>query len=67
MKEIGKIDGIINVTSIKVNGGKDITQEVDDDGNIDLEASDWVLYNDGNTMMEIKNPETDITINYKLK
>lgn len=67
LKEIGKIDGIINVTSIKVNGGKDITQEVDDDGNIDLEASDWVLYNDGNTMMEIKNPETDITINYKLK
>jgi hypothetical protein len=32
---------------------------------IDLEASDWILYNDGDTMMEIKYPEKDIKIKIK--
>ena len=32
---------------------------------IDLEASDWILYNDGDTMMEIKYPEDDIRIKIK--
>ena len=32
---------------------------------IDLEASDWILFNDGDTMMEIKYPEKDIKIRIK--
>jgi hypothetical protein len=32
---------------------------------VDLIASDWILYNDGDTMMEIKNPATEITISVK--
>ena len=75
-KEIGKIDGVINLISLSVNnkiGGEysntEINQEVlkDNDNNIviDLEASDWILYNDGDTMMEIKKPEDDIRIRIK--
>ena len=32
---------------------------------IDLEATDGVLYNDGDTMMEIKNPSVDIKVRVK--
>lgn len=34
---------------------------------IDLEATDGILYNDGDCMMEIKNPETDIRVRIKEK
>ena len=74
-KEIGKIDGVINLISLSVNnkiGGEysntEINQEVSKDKDnivIDLEASDWILYNDGDTMMEIKKPEDDIRIRIK--
>ena len=32
---------------------------------VDLEASDWILYNDGDSMMEIKNPNVDINVKIK--
>lgn len=76
LKEIGKVDGVINVYSIKVknlhgdnHSSERISQEtnyVDDSIDVvDLIASDWILYNDGDTMMEIKNPATEITISVK--
>ena len=70
-KEISKIDGVINLISIKItnkHGGdysSDIISQETYDDIINLEASDWILYNDGNSMMEIKNPETDIKIRIK--
>ena len=78
-KEIGKIDGVINLISLNIineHGKKDdknysddlITQETYKEGVediVDLEASDWILYNDGNSMMEIKYPDTDIRIRIK--
>jgi hypothetical protein len=74
-KEIGKIDGVINLITLKITNkhGGDwsddlITQETykeGDDDIVDLEASDWILYNDGNSMMEIKNPDEDIRIRIK--
>ena len=32
---------------------------------VDLEASDYILFNDGDTMMEIKNPNDDIRVRIK--
>ena len=79
-KEIGKIDGVINLISLKVfnETGSDyskstVSQEVIPVGGekeavryeVDLEATDGVLYNEGDTMMEIKKPETDIRIRIK--
>ena len=78
-KEIGKIDGVINLISLNIineHGNKNdkiysddlITQETYKEGDediVDLEASDWILYNDGNSMMEIKNPDKDIRIRIK--
>lgn len=77
-KEIGNIDGVKNLISLSVSnltgGGKysddvvsqPILSDSDDNkGVIDLEASDWILYNEGDSMMEIKNPETDIKIRIK--
>ncbi len=74
-KEIGKIDGVINLISLDIineHGGEYsddlITQETYKEGDediVDLEASDWILYNDGNSMMEIKNPDKDIRIRIK--
>lgn len=77
-KEIGKIDGVINLISLKVfkedginYSQSPISQEVipvagvADRYEIDLEATDGILYNEGDTMMEIKKPETDIRIRIK--
>ena len=79
-KEIGKIDGVINLISLKVfnETGSDyskstVSQEVipveEEEGNsryeVDLEATDGILYNEGDTMMEIKYPEKDIRIRIK--
>ena len=79
-KEIGKIDGVINLISLKVfnETGSDyskstVSQEVipaeeeEGDGRyeVDLEATDGILYNEGDTMMEIKYPEKDIRIRIK--
>ena len=78
-KEIGKIDGVINLISLKVfnETGSDyskstVSQEVipaegKETGRyeVDLEATDGILYNEGDTMMEIKKPETDIRIRIK--
>ena len=77
LKEIAKVDGVINVISIEVinkygdNYGDIINQETTPSGDaanesvIDLEASDWVLYNDGDSMMEIKNPNEEIRVKIK--
>lgn len=81
-KEIGKIDGIINLISIDVynetgEGYSPIsisqetyTDEYNDTLNekrvlIDLTATDGILYNDGDTMMEVKYPQKDIRIKIK--
>lgn len=75
-KEIGKIDGVINLISLKIYNvygenysNNQISQEVisgeDSRDLVDLEASDWVLYNDGDTMMEVKFPNDDIKIRLK--
>lgn len=78
-KEISKIDGVINLISLdvyNVTGGEyshtTISQEtIDDDSDdinkkkIDLESTDGILYNDGDTMMEIKKPSQDIRIRIK--
>ena len=79
-KEIGKIDGVINLISLKVfnETGSDyskstVSQEVIPVGGeeeavryeVDLEATDGILYNEGDTMMEIKYPEKDIRIRIK--
>jgi hypothetical protein len=75
-KEISKIDGVINLISLKVINKKDgeyspteVSQETLNGENgeviIDLDATDGILYNDGDTMMEILKPESDITIKIK--
>ena len=77
LKEVAKVDGVINVISIDVinkfgdNYGDMINQETipsenaDNQNIVDLEASDWILYNDGDSMMEIKNPNVDINVKIK--
>ena len=40
-------------------------EEGDDRYEVDLEATDGILYNEGDTMMEIKYPEKDIRIRIK--
>ena len=75
-KEIGKVDGVINLISLRVfnETGDDysksmVSQETVEAGNnrveIDLEATDGILYNEGDMMMEIKKPENDIKIRIK--
>ena len=74
-KEIGKIDGVINLISLSVinKQGVDysstpIAQETYTDNDeviVDLEATDGILFNDGDSMMEIKYPENDIRIRIK--
>lgn len=78
-KEIGKLDGVVNLVSLKIYNETgdgysptEIPQEtisVDRDGNtikqVDVEATDGILYNEGDTMMEIKNPATDIKVKIK--
>ena len=79
-KEIGKVDGVINLISMNVINefGAEYshttvsqeTTEYDGEGAdyksvIDLEATDGVLYNEGDTMMEILYPEKDIRVRVK--
>lgn len=76
-KEISKIDGVINLISLRIFnevGGNysrtTVSQEtiLSEDGTkneIDLEATDGILYNDGDTMMEILDPNKDIRIRLK--
>lgn len=77
-KEIGNIDGVVNLINLTVNNNTGgvysdtiVSQPIGERDNvkgyapIDLEASDWVLYNDGDTMMEIKYPNDDIRIRVK--
>lgn len=76
-KELGKVDGVINIINIQVINecgpqyGDVISQETlpydnsNDKFIVDLEATDGILYNDSDTMMEIKNTEQDIRIRIK--
>lgn len=95
-KEISKVDGIINMISLRVYNvhgtigdktysdtliGQEITTidttcDINDaidylgDSNkdlVDLEATDGILYNDGDSMMEIKYPEEDIVVRVKTR
>ena len=79
-KEISKVDGVINLISMSVINEfgdryshttvSQETTEYDGEGAdyksvIDLEATDGVLYNEGDTMMEILYPEEDIRVRVK--
>ena len=79
-KEISKVDGVINLISMSVINEfgdryshttvSQETTEYDGKGGdyksvIDLEATDGVLYNEGDTMMEILYPEEDIRVRVK--
>ena len=79
-KEISRIDGVINLISVAVyneigNGysstevpQETVTEEGEPDSErllIDMEATDGILYNEGDTMMEIKYPEKDIKVRMK--
>jgi hypothetical protein len=76
-KELGKVDGVINIINIQVINecgpqyGDEISQETlpydksTDRFIVDLEATDGILYNESDTMMEIKNAEQDIRIRIK--
>lgn len=77
--ELGRLDGVINLIDIEIANeiGQGYSQTIvpqetiPDDENaaerfiIDLDATDGILYNDGDTMMEIKYPEKDIKIRIK--
>lgn len=79
-KEISRIDGVINLISVAVYNEtgpgysstevpqETITGEGEQDSErtfIDMEATDGILYNEGDTMMEIKYPEKDIKVRMK--
>ena len=78
-KEISKVDGVINLINLDIipkNGeegysisslSQPTTMGGDDDSEVivDLDATDGVLYNDGDTMIEIRHPEKDILIRIK--
>lgn len=71
-KEISKIDGVINLISLQIinktgegYSPTKVSQPTNGEGVIDLESTDWILYNDGDTMMEIKKPEEDIKVRIK--
>ena len=77
--ELGRLDGVINLINIEIaneiGAGYSQTtvpqETIPDDENsadryiIDLDATDGILYNDGDTMMEVKYPETDIKVRIK--
>lgn len=88
-KEISKIDGVINLISLRVYNkytegyspvkiGQEIVNfetscNLDESESyqregadmVDLTATDGILYNDGDCMMEIKYPEKDIVVRIK--
>lgn len=77
-KEVSKIDGVINLISLRVYNevgmgysSTPISQETnsledtDERTEVDLEATDGILYNEGDTMMEILNPSRDIRVRLK--
>ena len=78
-KEISNVDGVINLIDMKVynvHGGDSysltrIAQPViDGAGNtnedlIDLEATDYILNSDADSMFEIRNPDKDIVVTIK--
>ena len=78
-KEISKVDGVINLIGLDVipkNGeegysisslSQPTTMGGDDDSEliVNLDATDGVLYNDGDTMIEVRYPEKDILIRIK--
>lgn len=79
-REISNIDGVLNLISIKIKNEREgegdrrysydepsqvMITESDNSSVFDLEASDWILYNDGDSMMEIKYPDIDIRLQMK--
>ena len=85
-KEISKIDGVINLISLKAYSvyggnysstmtqqetvGQPVRYEYDNSAmevEIDLDASDYIIYSSGEGMTEIKYPEKDIHIRIKTR
>ena len=82
-KEISKVDGVLNVIKLDVynyfNGvysASRTTQQTEGDVEnvdgssrikLDLEASDYVIYSEGDSMLEVKYPESNINIRCKTR
>ena len=82
-KEISKVDGVLNVIRLDIYNyfgvnysGSRTTQETDGDVEsvdggsrikLDLESSDYIVYSEGDSMLEIKYPESDIRIKCKTR
>lgn len=77
-KEISKVDGVLNLINVNVwnkYGGEYSTsktqQEVypgtDGEDRLDLEASDGVIYSEGDSLLEIKYPTKDVRIRTKIR
>lgn len=82
-KEISKVDGVLNVIKLDVYNiydgiysttrtSQETSGKVEGFNNasrikIDLETSDWILYSEGDTMLEVKYPETDIIVRVKTR
>ena len=80
-KEIGKVDGVLNLIELRVYNNYDgvysstITSQMcysDPRANetrmrIDLDASDYVLYSESDEMFEVKYPENDIKVRAKTR
>lgn len=82
-KEISKVDGVLNVIKLDVynyfNGdysASRTTQQTEGDVEsvdgssrikLDLEASDYVIYSEGDSMLEVKYPESNINVRCKTR
>lgn len=80
-KEIGKVDGVINMFDLRIYNEygigysssiteqETVTEDFDSQSSrseIDLEVNDYVLKTDSDEMFEIKYPENDIRVRVKL-
>ena len=78
-KEISKIDGVINLTGMRVfneygtgySGTRTsqtiMEEETEGQSEIDLEANDYILNSEPDEMFELKYPESDIRLRIKTR
>lgn len=78
MKEIGKIDGVLNLIDISITNeydgmySKTVTSQPTFEGEdgkprIDLDECEYILCSDADEMFEIKYPERDIRVRFKMR
>lgn len=77
-KEISKVDGVVNLIDLRVYNeygtnysstrtSQEIVEEYENQSEIDLEASDYILNSEPDEMFEIKYPESDIRLRIKTR